>query len=182
MFADEDDERNCVATLPESLVVFGRYDNLKRAIALLGVMLALSSVAMDARLLCRLGECAVFSNEDPCSEHASCETDPCGHLHTCETGRAASPPSWPDDSVDDGAGACPCPPSCLCQQMPQPLELPRSTSEPTESLLENTMLCHTPMAAATEWDPTSSHDWAAARGASTESAKQRCVKLCRLLI
>jgi len=71
--------------------VFCRFDNLKRAIALLGAMLAmLSGVVQDAHLCCVLGGCdlggyTVASVEVQCCEHAAVTLESCCHSVTLES-------------------------------------------------------------------------------------------------
>lgn len=152
-----------------------RHDNSKRVIALLGVMLAMSSGMQHAHLLCGLSGCAVAAVAEHTYTLASAENHSCSHSCDCHASKTTG-----GDQGDHSP--CPCPPECWCQQAPQPLELPRSVPEPTELLLQGFICCTSTSIAVANCDLIASQISFGATDATTESSVERCVQLCRFLI
>ncbi|QEG35887.1 hypothetical protein Pr1d_31930 [Bythopirellula goksoeyrii] len=162
----------------EPAIVFRHYDNSKRAIALLGVVLALSSGFQQAHWLCELGGCKAAAVAVTSCEHHCAVTHSCSHSHGCN----ADKPSGSEDCSGSQNGSCPCPPECWCHQAPQPLELPRSAPEPNELLLQGFVGGTVSVSAVANCDSASLHISAWANEAMVESSPERCAHLCRFLI
>ncbi len=158
--------------------MFRHYDNSKRAIALLGVVLALSSGFQQAHWLCELGGCKAASVADKSCEHDSKVTHSCTHSHGYNIGK----PSASEDCDQSQKGSCPCPPECWCHQAPQPLELPRSAPEPAELLLQGFVCGFANENAVADSDSICLHISAWANEAMVETSSERCAHLCRFLI
>lgn len=161
--------------------MFRRYDKSKRVIALLGVILALSSGVRGSHLFCELGGCQ-HPHELACEDHQP-GSESCHHSHSCESGD----PSDELASHTDGEGivpidhSCPCPPSCWCHQSPQPLELPRASSVSVDVWLLRPAACKLATIADVISIGESRYNDAAA-DRSSGSSVERCVSLCRFLI
>ncbi len=149
------------------------HDNSKRVLALLGVMLAMSSGMQSAHLLCGLSGCAVATVAEPTCTQASAETHSCSHSRDC--------PASKTTGGDQGDNS-PCPAECWCQQTPQPLELPRSAPEPTELLLQGFVCGTATSIAVANCNFIASQISSGATDATAESSVERCAHLCRFLI
>lgn len=159
--------------------MFRRYDNSKRAIALLGALLALLPGAQQAGLLCELGGCTAPSVEHAGSDGCCTVTTACSHSHMCQTTSAAPAPG--QQGVDETDSSSPCPTDCWCHQTPQPLDLRKDSSQPFELLLRCEVVCHI-STIETDHRETSAPGKAQAIGGTTESVVHRCAELCRFLI
>ncbi len=161
--------------------MFRRYDKSKRVIALLGVMLALSSGVRGSHLFCELGGCQ-HPHEVACEDHQAA-SESCHHSHRCGSDKAshesASQIDGEDhDPIDD---SCPCPPDCWCHQSPQPLELPRASSLSVDVLLLRPASCG--LATITDVITTGQSRYSdAVADQSSGSSVERCASLCRFLI
>lgn len=164
----------------EFLVVFRRYDNSKRVIALLGVMLALSSSAQQVRLYCYLIGCAPSSGDIVESDR----TDYAAHTGCarCRATKATTGPIHQHDGVNEGGNSCPCPQHCWCRQAPEPFELPRNGVDLAEVLLFSTLFCPSMSIAEVVGEPPSPDALASEVVSSEDSATKRCARLCRFLI
>ncbi len=154
-----------------------RYDNLKRAAVLLGIVLAVSSSVQQTSLLCHLAGCAMDSGASLGGWQADCLASSCSCSH--QTAQTAELAGLPDGRVMGEDSSCPCPLSCWCHQGPVPMKLPKGTS--TSSLLV--------VLGIDSWYATSveiAEDHQLSRVTSTAAlestalpASQRCVQLCR---
>ncbi len=161
--------------------MFGRNDNLKQAISLLGVMLALSSSAQHTRLFCHLVGCVTSSRVDQCCKQENSSADQCLHSQPCQTVQVSIVEESQYGLVQEEDGSYPCPSSCWCHHTPTPMELPRSTSGLSLLVL---LASENLDAASIE---TFDHNLplqvvsTVALESSALSAPQRCVQLCRFL-
>ncbi|QEG37203.1 hypothetical protein [Bythopirellula goksoeyrii] len=152
--------------------MFNRCDISKRVIALLGVVLALSSGFQSVHWVCALGGCEIAALET----HTAAETHACCHSHDCHASKVATP------AESDPSHDCPCPPECWCHQAPQPLELPRTAPEPTELLLQGFVCNPASTIVMANCDFLSSQSAAGAIEDAVETSAERCAHLCRFLI
>ena len=108
--------------------MFRRHHNLKRALGLLGVVLALASSAQQSRLLCSLAGCA--------PAHACSADGGCRHASSVNpTGPTACESACDGEGVNATCPAeSPCPADCWCHQAPEPYGLPRMATEALGSL------------------------------------------------
>lgn len=172
-------------SLTKSMVMFQRYDKSKRVLALLGVVLTLSSGAYSTHLSCHLAGCVVSSGVE--SRHQLAIPTPesnshsCMCTHTCKVTKVVLSTSGQSVCDHGEDGPCPCPTSCFCHRTPDPLDLPKDSSATIELVLSGTIAnglavssgisnCHQPLPFA----PTV--------GLSPESSVARCALLCRFLI
>jgi hypothetical protein len=159
--------------------MFHRYHNLKRAVGLLGVVLALSSAAQQARLCCFVAGCFATRTCDDREQLSSCP-------HACHECEVTSASASHDGCQDEPEGTCPEPCSCpladWCQQSPEPIEIPRKASLvvglklifPADADGTLVRISHREQLARTAR--------LAALDSSTASAAQLCSRLCRFLI
>lgn len=164
-----------------------RYHNMKRGVALLGVVLALLSGVEQTHLLCQLGGCAasgcVDSSEHACHQHGAdeFEASPCSDSHRTSPAVAAEKSASHVGGLAHKDHSCPCPPDCWCQRAPQPLELPRGSTESGEGQLATVpanqgvayyvvVVDVKPPAFAGEGSPLG------------KTSPERCAALCRFLI
>lgn len=162
--------------------MFGRNDNLKQAIVLLGVMLALSSIAQRASLFCHVAGCVTSAGGvDQCYKQESSLAGQCLHLQPCQTVQVSIVEESQNGRVQEEDGSYPCPSSCWCHHTPTPMELPRSTSG--LSLLVLLASENLDAASIETIDVTRSLQVVStvALESSALSAPQRCVQLCRFL-
>jgi hypothetical protein len=160
--------------------VFRHYDNSKRAIALLGALLALSPGAQHAHLLCEFSGCSDTSEVHACDARDCSQSEKCSHSHACHTHQhTAAALELKGDHEHDGS--CPCPPSCFCHLAPQPLDLPKDAFEPIELLLRGAAPALNTMITVDQCNVAPSR-WDCAIGESSASSVHRCAQLCRFLI
>ena len=183
--------------------MFRRYDNLKRAIALMGVMLTLSCCAQTAHFLCLVAGCAELSDNGAadtgqCHRHANSSTSECHHASECTTAGclAADPAAYTSvkghtldkghtgdkGHAEDEGGACPCPPSCWCHQTPDPFSMPNGASVPVRPLSPGAAPYLTTPLAVAGCNQPSSPVLASNGSLSANSSGARCAQLCRFLI
>ena len=161
--------------------MFDRNDNLKQAISLLGVMLALSSSAQHTRLFCHLVGCVPSSRFDQCCKQESSSADQCLHSQPCQTVQVSIVEESQNGLVQEEDGSYPCPSSCWCHQSPAPMELPKSTSGMSVLvLLESENLDAVSIETIADNLPLQVVSTVALES-SALSAPQRCVQLCRFL-
>jgi hypothetical protein len=161
--------------------VFRHYDNSKRAIALLGVLLALSPGAQHAHLLCELSGCSDTSGVHACDAPDCSQNKKCSHTHVCHAHQHAAATLELKGDHHEHDGSCPCPPGCFCQQAPQPLDLPKDASRPFKLLLRSAAPALNTTIAADQSNVAPS-SWGRAIGESSASSVHRCAQLCRFLI
>lgn len=159
--------------------MFHRYHNLKRAVGLLGVVLALSSTVQQTRLFCVIAGCTPASACDDGVHHDTCP-------HAChQSGTPSASPSH-DGCNDELEGSypvpSPCPATCWCCQSSEPFELPRTVSQPIELLLTGSVYPDTTIASILHIEPPSRTATLAALDSSAATAAQFCSKFCRFLI
>ena len=149
-----------------------RYDKLKRAVALVGVLLALLPGVAHSHVVCQLGICSSAS-ATPLLETNQEEAATCSHT-CCQTCAATSASTAHQDS-------CPCPPDCWCQKAPQPLEMPRGSSESSETLQVSllTSPCDSLISINAFAEVGFRCHQSSAMG---KSAPEQCAALCRFLI
>jgi len=159
--------------------VFYRSYNMKRAVGLLGVALALLSGVQQSHSFCYLAGCA--SPSSPVDTKAGSSVGTCTCSRMCNEGRTKSSPLSSVRAPEVGqSGSCPCPPTCWCHQSPGPLSLPISAS--AERLSQSPEQSHTPMTAPAGCDQGSTRNREATVARSVDGAMVRCAKLCRFLI
>jgi hypothetical protein len=169
--------------------MFHPYDKLKRAIGLLGVVLALSSSFQKTHLFCYLADCtptfsSVVAEGHDCSDH-DCSDHGCPYSKANRKSHTATVMPTHDECAYDLCGSrpgpCPCPPACWCHQAPEPFELPRSAPEPTELLVVGTVYLDVTIVGSLHGEHLSRCATIAALDSSVKSSAQVCVQLCRFL-
>ncbi len=168
--------------------MFRRYDNLKRGVALLGVVLALLSGVEHTHLLCQLGGCAEVVADQSCKHRDADESAATTCSHSCKSSvpRIAAK-STTAKLADSGCGlvhedgSCPCPPDCWCNRAPQPLELPRGPSESSVAQLIVLLSsgCFTSVAISVDAEP---YNGTNESSLLAQTSPERCASLCRFLI
>ena len=68
--------------------MFHRYDNIKRAIALLGVMFTLLSSSPYTHCFCQLAECSTGYASHGCHQRTNMKTDACPDCYACRDAHA----------------------------------------------------------------------------------------------
>jgi len=164
--------------------MFYHYDNLKRAIGLLSVVLVLSSGFQQTGLCCYLAGSASTDSCNVAEEHC-CSEHVCPHS-PMRQGNSTPHESASQDECSDHLccsclGPCPCPPTCYCHQSPDPFELPRSAPEPTELLVLGSVCADVTMIGALHNEQLSRAAVIAVLDSSVKSAAQVCAQLCRFL-
>jgi hypothetical protein len=159
--------------------MFYHYHNLKRAVGLLGVVLALSSTAQQTRIFCVVAGCSPTRTCDDGIHHGACP-------HARHEGGTTNASPSRDSCHDELEGSCPapfpCPPTCWCHQSLEPFELPRTVSRPIELLLTGSVYSDTTIASISHFEQSSRTATLAALDSSAATAAQLCSKLCRFLI
>jgi len=157
--------------------VFYRSYNMKRAIGLLGVVLALLSGVQQGHSFCFLAGCV--SPSSSVDAKADCLGGACSCSRRSSERQVKCSPSSGVESPDAGQ-SCPCPPTCWCHQSPGPLGLPTSAS--AERLSQSLGQSHTLITASVGCDQGSTRNREATVARSVDGAMVRCAKLCRFLI
>ena len=170
--------------------MFRRYDNLKRGVALLGVVLALLSGVEHTHLLCQLGGCAeVVAGQSYGHHHANqSAATTCSQSCSCKspayriTAKSATTKLVNNDcGLAHQDGSCPCPPGCWCNRAPQPLELPRGPSESSVAqlvvLLSSDCVAYVAISLDAEAYSSTNEPSLLA-----QSSAELCASLCRFLI
>jgi len=155
--------------------MFHRYHNLRRAVGLLGVVLALSSTAQQTRMFCMIAGCSPASACDEEVHHGTYQSETAkASLSSCDTCHGELNESRPVQ--------CPCPDSCWCHQSPEPFELPKPPSQPLELLLTGVVYTDATIASTPDGEQSARTASLAALDSSTTTSAQLCSKLCRFLI
>ncbi len=157
-------------------------DNLKRAIALLGIVLVVSSTAQYASLTYILaGSCDNSHQIEQSHRHDKSMAGQCSLDCPCQTEHFLDTTESQNASVGHEKGSSPCPPSCWCHQAPIPMELPKSTIDLSLLVilkLENSSTNSTEKSGSDQFlHAVSVIDLES----SALTASQRCVHLCRFL-
>jgi hypothetical protein len=180
-------------------VMFRRYDNLKRVVALVGVVLTLSCSAQTGHFLCLMAGCSTTFDIGQGHRRAIVSTTACAHENGCRAaecmvaGAIGNAPaldpctghnaSAGDRACSSGNGSpCPCPPGCWCHQMPAPFSLPKIASVPIELILSGFVHCCAERLAVADCTYPSVPVWTQVGGLSVDSSVARCAQLCRFLI
>lgn len=161
--------------------MFQRYHNLKRGAALFGAILALLSGMGNTHWMCQLGGCATEAADDLCVYQDSQLVKSCPHSHGCNAASEASHSDPEPRHEKHDRSSCPCPPDCWCNQTPQPLELPKSTTD-TSELLTLTLSQSEVVIAIVACDALDSPFNQGEVPDQSASSTQRCAQLCRFLI
>lgn len=161
--------------------MFYRYHNLRRAVGLLGVVLALSSTAQQAGMLCVVAGCSPASACDEEVHHGTCPHS-CHQSETAKASLSSCDNTCHDELEGPLPAQCPCPDSCWCHQSPEPFELPKTPSQPIELLLTGLVCTDGTIACIPYGEQSARKINLAALGSSTASAAQFCSELCRFLI
>jgi len=163
--------------------MFYRNHNLRRAIGLLGVALALLSGIQQGHAFCYLTGCDSASTRvEQSDQMADSLVAACSCSRTCNKTRTKSSASTACEGVANQSEPCPCPPACWCHQLPEPFGLPTSASVHVDLLSQSIGQSHTLMTTVAGCDRRSLYDLETTIGASFESVMLRCAKLCRFLI
>ena len=164
--------------------MFRRSDNVKRAVGLMGIVLALSSTFQQTHVFCFLAECAPSFNSEVAEEH-SCSGHTCPHSKARHKSDTASVTATDHARVGDSCGShsepCPCPPACWCHQTSEPFELPKSGPEPTDLVIVGPVYMNVAAISALDARQLSRSSNIAALDSSVASAAQKCAQLCRFL-
>ncbi len=170
--------------------MFYRNYNLRRAIGLLGVVLALLSGIQQGHAFCYLTGCDSASTRiEQTDKMADSLVAACSCSRTCNKTRTKFSASTPSEStacegVANQSDSCPCPPACWCHQLPEPLGLPASASVSVDLLSQSKSIgqSHILTTAVAGCDQSSLYDLETTISASFESVMLRCAKLCRFLV
>lgn len=156
--------------------MFRRHHNLKRALGLLGVALALVSSAQQSRLLCSLAGCS--------PAHACSADGDCDHARSVNpTGPTACEPACGGEGIGEPCPAeNPCPASCWCHQAPEPYGLSRVATEVLEPLEYTTATTRLGLLSGITAQRLVAGKPAAFMDAVANSAAERCAVLCRFVI
>lgn len=161
--------------------MFYRYHNLKRGVALFGAMLALLSGMGNTHWMCQLGGCASVAADEVCIYHDSQPVKSCPHSHGCNAASEVTHSDHEPRRDKHDRGSCPCPSDCWCNQAPQPLELPKNTTD-TSELLTLTFSQSQVVIAIADCDALVSPFNQGEVPDQSVSSTQRCAQLCRFLI
>jgi len=178
-----------------------RNSNLRRAIGLLGALLALLPCLQQSHSICFFAGCgstaSAAENRGGPSRNNLSRNNLSGSLFgTCSCcSQTSIKNNWPETAPSSIAvrcdnrpnDSCPCPSTCWCHQGPSPWGLPPTmASVPLDLLSKCNGLFQAPMATLSECDNSLSLHQTLNREAwmsiSAESASQRCAKLNRFLI
>lgn len=156
--------------------MFRHHHNLKRALGLLGVVLALASSAQQSRLVCSLAGCAPSHF---CGEHSDCD-----HARSVNpTGPTSCEPACGGEGVNEPCPTeSPCPVNCWCHQAPEPYGLPRVATEVLEPLEYSAATSSVGTLSEVAAKQVVAGKPAAVMDATVDSAVERCAVLCRFLI
>ena len=161
--------------------MFGRHDNLKRAISILGIVLALSPTLQHTHAFCHLAGCTASPSSAAAEAHDCSEHNCPFTRHNHSSVQGSTPDRCGDDFNDSQSAPCPCPPACWCHQSPEPLELPRNAPEPTNLLLFGAVYLDVAVLDTSRDEQRSRNAVLASLDSSARSAAQICAQLCRFL-
>jgi len=158
--------------------MFYHNHNLKRAIGLMGVALALLSGVQQSHSFCYLAGCAppaetVVAEANGLASACGCSCA-CNEEQTVSSGKMAP--------VASRGGSCPCPPTCWCHQPSEPWGLPTSTSGSAERLSQSVGQSFALVTAPASCDQGSTRSLETRIAGSIDGARLRCAELCRFLI
>lgn len=159
--------------------MFYRYHNLRRAVGLLGVVLALASTAQQTQVFCVIAGCSPAAASEGEVHHGTCPHS----CHQSETANTSLSHEGCHDELEDACPApCPCPDSCWCHQSPEPFELPKTQSQPIELLLTELASSDATTACISHGEQSLRMISLAALDSSATTSAQFCSELCRFLI
>jgi len=157
----------------------GPYNNLKRAIALLGVMLALSAGFLPSHSIC---DCTANTVATDAVTSSPLQ-------FTCDCGCSLPRDSMGNPSMGqaracshDKSQHCPCPPNCWCKPISQPWLLTENlTDETRQASFEATNGSAVPRTVTCEVSPSRQASLQKICCAANSSVS-RCAQLCRFII
>ncbi len=159
--------------------MFYRHHNLRRALGLLGVVLALASTAQQTQVFCVIAGCSPATASEGEVHHGTCPHS----CHQNETANTSLPHEGCHDEPQNSCPApCPCPDTCWCHQSPEPFELPKAPSQPSELLLTGLVYHDATIASVSHAEQSLRTMWLTALDSSTTTSAQLCSELCRFLI
>ena len=166
--------------------MFYRNHNLRRAIGLLGIVIAMLSGVQQGHTFCYLAGCHSTTlcektlSDKTDSIVSSCCSRSCSRVGRQSQNRPSTSPEG--DIANKPSGSCPCPPTCWCHQTPEPLGLPTSAPASIDLLSE----CVGRVFAAAVQPTCCNHGLLSGLKAPTDASIEpvvlRCAKLCRFLI
>jgi len=174
--------------------MFYRNHNLRRAIGLLGIVLALLSGVQQGHTFCYLSDChsttTLGKKTSPTlgkktglkadSLVSSCCSWSCSRVRGQSPNKSSS--SADGEITNKPDGSCPCPPTCWCHQTPGPLGLPTSVPVSVDLLAQGIGQSLATMIQPTCCDQGLLSELKAPSDASIEPVVLRCARLCRFLI
>lgn len=170
--------------------MFYRNHNLRRAIGLLGIALALLSGVQQGHTFCYLAGChSVALGATTLGEKTSLKADrlesrccsrSCNRVWSQSQKKLSS--SSDGEIANKPSGSCPCPPSCWCHQTPEPLGLPTSAPASVDLLAQGIGQSLATMTQPAYCDQGWLPELKTPTDASLETVMLRCAKLCRFLI
>jgi len=165
-----------------------RNSNSRRAISLLGVLLALSPCIQQSHSICFIAGCGSLfvatgsMTNEGAAEQSESFNNVCSCCQSNANEREESPLSLADRCDNEQNGSCPCPSTCWCFQPPTPLGMPSNTFLSFDLLSECNESLQVSTTTLAECDYRSALNREAGIGVTAESASRRCAKLNRFLI
>lgn len=149
--------------------------NLKQIVAVVAILLSLSTLAQNCGLYCILGACRAQAARSTADLERACTHCACHHHDQQPADSSEEPTGHQHDS-------CPCPEDCWCHLPPQPFELPKTVDAPLELAFLHSMAICDDLGVCNLADQPDSLRWSPPHVLDDESAVYRCAKLCRFLI
>ncbi len=164
--------------------MFYRNHNLRRAIGLFGIVIALLSGVQQGHTFCYLTGCNSVStrSDSTQTEKSDSFVSVCSCSQSCNVVQEKSSVLTQGQGVDNPSGSCPCPPTCWCHQTPGPLGLPTSAPVSVNLLAQGIEQSLATMIQLACCDQGLLPELKASTDTSLETVMLRCAKLCRFLI
>lgn len=172
--------------------MFHRHDNMKRTIALLGIVFTLLSGSPNQHIFCSIAEGGSGHVIISCHRQGSFTSDACPHSHGClkirskktklETISSLLADCGQARCIKNQGRPCPCPSNCWCHQTPDPLGMPKGTVAGVVFEFSGTVHWVAASHVMTECDLGPLTVRAPTDVFSADSATSRCTQLCRFLI
>lgn len=164
--------------------MFYRNHNLRRAIGLFGIVIALLSGVQQGHTFCYLAGCNSVSKQSVSSQIEKTDklVSVCSCSRNCNVVQEKPSVLIEGQGVDRSSGSCPCPPTCWCHQTPGPLGLPTSAPASVDLLAQGIEQSLATMIQLACCDQGLLPELKAPTDASLETVMLRCAKLCRFLI